>query len=157
MMGLEKIHIDNMGTILERILKSHTVFFDFLLINKNVRKINSPTKIIEYDFTFISEINNRWLFVRIQDFFSHQKLVILINQLGDKKNINIDIQNFFISELGNKTIKQKLIFKSKSQDELERELESIFKYIMANANEKLKEIITGKVWIDVPFDWGDYK
>uniref|UniRef100_UPI00404A0C8A hypothetical protein n=1 Tax=Flavobacterium sp. TaxID=239 RepID=UPI00404A0C8A len=156
-MGLEKIHLDNIGTILERILKSYTIFFDFSLINKGTQKINSPTKITEYDFTFISENYDRWLFIRIQDFFAHQKLIIFLNQLNVKKNINLDIESFFISELKNNTVKQKLIFKSKSEVELEKHLESIFKYLNDNSNEQLKEIIKGKTWINMPFDWGDYK
>ncbi len=156
-MGLEKIHIDKIGAILERILKSYAIFFDFSLINKSNQKINSPTKITEYDFVFISEENNRWLFIRLQDFFSHQKLILLINQLDDKKSVNLNIQNFYISELKNNTIKQKLIFKSKSEVELKNHLQHIFKYLMDNLNEQLKEIIAGKIWIDIPFDWGDYK
>lgn len=156
-MGLENINIDKIGAILEGILKCYNLFFDYTLVNKGIQKISSPTKIIEYDFTFISEKTNRWLFIRIQDFLSHQKLIIFINQLNDKKNVNLDIQNFYISELKNNTIKQKLIFKSKSEVELKKDLESIFKYLIDNSNEQLKGIITGKTWVDMPFDWGDYK
>jgi hypothetical protein len=156
-MGLEKIRTDNIGEILERILKSYTIFFDFFLIQKNTQKINSPTKITEYDFTFISENHDRWLFIRIQDFFTHQKLIIFLNQLNFKKNINLDIESFFISELKNNTVKQKLIFKSKSEVELENHLQQIFKYLVDNSNKQLDEIITGKIWVDIPFGWGDYK
>ncbi len=156
-MELEKINLDIIGEILVRILKSYALFFDYTLIQRNIQKVNSPTKIINFDFTFISEKNDRWLFVRIQDFYSYQKLIIFINKLADKESSNLDIQNFYVSELKNNTIKQKLIFKYKSDIELEKNLGSIFKYLIDNSNEKLKEIITGKMWIDMPIDWGDYK
>lgn len=156
-MGLEKIQIDSMGKILESILKSDILFFDYILISKNIQKINTPSKIVEFDFTFSSEKNNRWFFIRIQDFFSHQKLIIMLNQLNEKKNVNIDIQSFFISKLKNNTIKQKMIFKSTSEVELKNQLERIFEYLIENSDNQLKEIINGELWIDMPFDWSDYK
>lgn len=156
-MGIEKIGIDLMAQILERVLKSHSLFSDYLLISQNIQKITNPTKIIENDFIFVSEKCDRWLFIGIQDFSSHQKLIIKLNQLNAKKNINLDIQEFYVSFLKNNTVKQKMIFKSTSGIELESHLENIFKYLISTSNAELIKIIKGEIWIDMPIDWGNYK
>jgi len=156
-MGIKKLNIDLIGRLLERILSLNILFKDYILSNKNVQKINGPVKVTEYDFVFVSENKNRWIFIRIEDFFTYQKLIIWVNQKIDKKPINFDVQGYFISELDLKNIKQKMIFKAKTEIELEKIIEGIFKFIVNNSDEKLKGIFEGKIWIDTPFDWGDYK
>ena len=119
--------------------------------------MSSPTKVTNYDFVFISEKYNRWLFVRLSDFFKHQNMVIWINELINKKHTNIDLSSYFISKLNNKTIKQKLVFKVNSENDLKDELEKTFKYINEQMDDKLKKVVLGELWIDMPVDWGDYK
>ncbi|MDZ4756973.1 MAG: hypothetical protein SGJ10_02385 [Bacteroidota bacterium] len=156
-MGIEKLNIDLIGRLLERILSFNILFNDYILSTKNIQKNNNPVKVTEYDFVFVSDIKNRWMFIRIEDFFTYQKLIIWINQINDKKPINFDVLSYFLSELDLKNIKQKMIFKAKSEIELEKIIESIFEFIVNNSDEKLKGIFEGKIWIDTPFDWGDYK
>lgn len=157
MMGLNKIEIEVIGNILRIVIKSLPLFSSYKLIRKDIQELSSPTKVTNYDFVFISEKYNRWLFVRLQDFFKHQNLVIWINELIDKKNTNIDFENYFISLLNNKAIKQKLIFKINSESDLKSELGRIFLYINEHMDDKLKKVVTGELWIDMPVDWGDYK
>jgi hypothetical protein len=156
-MGLRKIEIELIGNILEVIIKSLPLFSSFELIKKDIQEISSPTKITNYDFVFISKKYNRWLFVRLQDFYNYQGIVIWINELIKKKNTNIDLENYFISKLNNKTIKQKLIFKVNSENDLKDGLKKIFEYINEHMDNSLKKIIMGESWIDMPVDWGDYK
>lgn len=156
-MGLRKIDIHIIGGILEVIIKSLPLFSSYELIKKDIQDLSSPTKVTNYDFVFISEKYNRWLFVRLSDFFKHQNMVIRINELINKKHTNIDLSSYFISELNNKTIKQKLVFKVNSENDLKDELEKTFKYIDEQMDVKLKKAVLGELWIDMPFDWGDYK
>jgi len=156
-MGLEKIQPDMISKLLQNVLKSYAVFFNYTLVRCDVRKSNTPTKTTNYDFTYVSEKNNRWLFIRVQDFFTHQNLIILINKLTNKRNVNIDVKNYFISELNDKNVKQKLIFKSNTEDNLEIALKKIFGHLMKHADGTLKKVLLGEIWIDMPMDWGDYK
>ena len=156
-MEIEKLNIDLIGGLLESTLNSNILFKEYKLSTKNKQKITGPVKVTEYDFVFISDIKNRWLFIRIEDFFSYQKLIIWINLLNDKKPVNFDVQSYFITELNLKNIKQNMIFKAKSEIELEEILKSIFEFIIKNSDENLKEILEGNIWIDTPFDWLDYK
>ena len=105
-MGLRKIDIHIIGNILEVIIRSLPLFSSYELIKKDIQDLSSPTKVTNYDFVFISEKYNRWLFVRLSDFFKHQNMVIWINELINKKHTNIDLSSYFISKLNNKTIKQ---------------------------------------------------
>ena len=97
------------------------------------------------------------MFVRLQDFFKHQNLVIWINELINKKNTNIDLGNYFISELNNKKIKQQLFFKIHSENDLKNKLECAFRNINEQMDDKLKKVLMGELWINTPLDWGDYK
>lgn len=156
-MGLRKIDIHIIGNILEVIIRSLPLFSSYELIKKDIQDLSSPTKVTNYDFVFISEKYNRWLFVRLSDFFKHQNMVIWINELINKKHTNIDLSSYFISKLNNKTIKQKLVFKVNSENDLKDELEKTFKYINEQMDDKLKKVVLGELWIDMPVDWGDYK
>ena len=156
-MGLRKIDIHIIGNILEVIIRSLPLFSSYELIKKDIQDLSSPTKVTNYDFVFISEKYNRWLFVRLSDFFKHQNMVIWINELINKKHTNIDLSSYFISKLNNKTIKQKLVFKVNSENDLKDELEKTFKQINEQMDDKLKKVVLGELWIDMPVDWGDYK
>lgn len=156
-MGLEKIQIDRIKEILEKTLKDYSLFVNYELIKWDIQEISTPTKVVEYNFTFTSEKINRWLFIRIQDFFTYQNLTILINQVNEKKISNIDVKNYFISELKNNKIKQRMTFKSISETTLEDKIKKAFQYVMQNIDEDLKKVFEGKIWIEMPIDWGTYK
>tara|TARA_R110000796_G_scaffold250788_3_gene380599 strand:- start:133 stop:603 length:471 start_codon:yes stop_codon:yes gene_type:complete len=156
-MGLRKIEIDTIGNIIEAIIKSLPLFSNYKLVKKDIQELSSPTEVINYDFVFISAKYNRWMFVRLQDFFKHQNLVIWINELINKKNTNIDLGNYFISELNNKKIKQQLFFKIHSENDLKNKLECAFRNINEQMDDKLKKVLMGELWINTPLDWGDYK
>lgn len=154
---MEKFNIDVIGTYLEKIFSSNFFFKNYKLSTKNVQKINSPKKLTQYDLAFVYENKNRWLFIRIEDLFTYQKLIIWVNQIRDIKAVNFDVESYFISELNLKNISQKLTFNAKSEIELENILENILEFIVNNSDEKLKRVFEGKIWIDTSFDWGDYK
>lgn len=157
-MGLEKTNIDSIGRILELIMKSFNIFSNYVLENRNIQKLNSPTKVTNYNFSFISKIYNREIYIRISDYYKHQNLLVWIRNISaNNLSEKIDLELYFLGRLSNNNIKQKMIFKAKSEIELGKDIESIFEFIVNNSDEKLKGIFEGKIWIDTPFDWGDYK
>lgn len=156
-MGLEKIRIEFIGDILEVIIKSLPLFSSYKLINKDIQKLSSPTKVSNYNFIFYSLSSHRELYVQIQDFFKFQKITFWIRNELDVKSNRLNLLNYFISELNNRSIKQKLVFKITTENDLEKSLKKIFEYLAICSDDKLKEVIRGKIWIDTPFDWGEYK
>lgn len=156
-MSLKNININSIGKVLEMVLKSEILFSEYTLNSENIQESTSPTKFTQYDFQFISEKYDRWLFIRIKDFFSHQEIVILINYLKFKKSININVKEYFISMLNKKNVKQKMIFKSNSEEELFSKLKPLFDFLVNNLDDNLRRVILGEKWIDMPMDWGEYK
>jgi len=47
--------------------------------------------------------------------------------------------------------------KAKTEQELSDFLSSIFEYLVQHMDDKLKDLLLGEIWIDMPFDWHDYK
>lgn len=156
-MGLENVNVDLIEQILKKVMKSHEIFLNYKLVKVHTQKISSPTKIVEYNFSFISEEKERQILIRINDFYNYQNLVVWITNLESQFLNKIDVKLYFLEFLKNKGIKQQLIFKSKSEIELDEYLKHIFKYLLCNCDEQFREIINGKKWIEMPFDWGDYK
>ena len=151
------ISVDTFGGILSNNIRNNDLFSEYVLISKKKNKIKSPNIITQYDFILISEKANRWLFIRIADNFKNAEMKIWINKLHDKKPVNISFKDYFISEIRNMKIKQVLIFKYQSENELNKKIERALTFISENADDLLKKILEGKGWFDMPFDWHNYK
>jgi hypothetical protein len=158
MMSLKKINIDIIASIIEKVLKSFSLFQDYSLVKEDIQILSSPTKITNYNYSLISKLHYREIYVRISDYYYHQKLTIWIRNISNLDLFEkIDVELYFLGYLNNKSIKQKMIFSVESEKELEKELEKIFQYTIEHMDEKLKKTFKGELWIEMPHDWGDYK
>jgi hypothetical protein len=153
-----EIQLEKIEEILSRILSFHPLFFGFKLIKKNIEKKHfRDTLFINYNFEFISEIKKRNITIVIQDSRTSQTVWFWIKNLENENTTPLSISDFFIKCLKNNAIKQILIFKCKSELEFEENLSVIIDYIVNKSDDQLKKVIEGKVWIEIPFDWSDYK
>ena len=156
-MSLNKINIEKITQTIENIINSFPVFSNYKLIKCEVSDEKSPIKITNYDFLFTSELDNRWFFFRIQDCYNYQKLILWLNKLNDKNNVNFDIYAYFIKELDDKSIKQRIVLKVDSIEKLHDQLMNAMQYIVEKMDNNVKNVLLGTTWIDMEFNWGDYK
>ena len=156
-MGIEKLNIETINKSVIKIIKSKPLFEDYTFAENAIHKIKTPKVFTQYDFILNSIEKNRWILFRIEDYFNHQKIVIWINQLEEKKAVHIDLENYFFFEMKIKNIKQKLIFKATSSSALEEKLDKALDFILATSDYRLKEVFEGRFWVNMPFDWHGYK
>jgi hypothetical protein len=133
------------------------LFSKFEFNSFNIQKIWAPEIGEYYDFNFISNTADRWVFLRIEDFGKQKKMVIWINFLKNKKPINFDVESYFNLYIKTVDIKGRFSFNSNSQEELIERLSENLEYIVKHSDEKLRDVILGKKWVELGFDWHDYK
>ena len=153
-MSLKAIPQEIVFLLLEKTIISCNLFCNYKLIKTDYKRITKPTVITQYDCYFIFE--NRKLQVRINDYFKNQTIAIWIDKLDDSNLNRFNLEYYFL-DIGIKQIKQKLIFKSNSKNKLKKKIGGILNFIYLNTDDVLKKVLSGEKWIEMPFDWGDYK
>lgn len=138
-------------------IKNSNLFDGYELFEQRSVEIKSPTVIFQYDNIYINKLKNRWLFLRIEDYFKNQRIIIWINKLQDKDVSNLDVENYFIKNLNKNKIKQKMIFSVDKLDDFQKTFRDIVQFIEDNSDEVLKNIFNGSLWIKQNFDWNGYK
>lgn len=152
-MSLTKINIIEMTAAVEKTMHSCHLLSEYIVEDINVQHLTHPTIIKSYNFTYCSEAQKRKIHIRIHDFTKLQNLLLWIRNTEDNQSNPIDLEQYFIHYLKNKTVKQKLIFKVKSITELEKKIVYILHYINQYSDDRLRNIISGKEWVNVEFDW----
>lgn len=156
-MSLQNISIESISKSIENVIATFPIFSNYKLIKTEVSIEKTPVKVTNYDFLFVSVIDNRWFFFRIQDYYNYQKLILWLNKLNDKRNVNFDICSYFIKELGDTSLKLRRKMNIDSIAKLDDQIMNVIKYIVEKMDDNLNSIFLGKTWIDMQFDWGDYK
>ena len=156
-MGLNSINIKDLTISINEVIKNSNLFDGYELFEQRSVEIKSPTVIFQYDNIYINKLKNRWLFLRIEDYFKNQRIVIWINKFQDKDVSNLDVENYFIKNLNKNKIKQKMIFSVDKLDDFQKTFRDIVQFIEDNSDEVLKNIFNGSLWIKQNFDWNGYK
>ncbi len=156
-MGLNSINIKDLTISINEVIKNSNLFDGYELFEQRSVEIKSPTVIFQYDNIYINKLKNRWLFLRIEDYFKNQRIIIWINKLQDKDVSNLDVENYFIKNLNKNKIKQKMIFSVDKLDDFQKTFRDIVQFIEDNSDEVLKNIFNGSLWIKQNFDWNGYK
>jgi uncharacterized ubiquitin-like protein YukD len=156
-MGLNSINIKDLTISINEVIKNSNLFDGYELFEQRSVEIKSPTVIFQYDNIYINKLKNRWLFLRIEDYFKNQRIIIWINKLEDKDVSNLDVENYFIKNLNKNKIKQKMIFSVDKLDDFQKTFRDIVQFIEDNSDEVLKNIFNGSLWIKQNFDWNGYK
>ena len=103
-MSLNNINIKDLEISINEVIKDSDLFDGYELLEQRNIKIKTPRVIYQYDNIYVNELKNRWLFIRIQDYFKYQRIIIWINKLIDKDVSNLDIENYFIENLNSSYI-----------------------------------------------------
>lgn len=156
-MSIAKIGTDDIANVIIKVTNESSLLKGYLFAEKRIQNISLPTKVTQYDFTFVSELKDRWLLVRIEDYSSYQQLIIWLNTFKIKEAVNLDVQSYFKRELKVKNIKKKMIFKAHLKSDLEIRMTSVLSFIEKNSDVIFTDILDGKRWIEIPFDWGNYR
>ncbi len=156
-MGLNSINIKDLTISINEVIKNSNLFDGYELFEQRGVEIKSPMVIFQYDNIYINKLKNRWLFLRIEDYFKNQRIIIWINKLEDKDVSNLDVENYFIKNLNKNKIKQKMIFSVDKLDDFQKTFRDIVQFIEDNSDEVLKNIFNGSLWIKQNFDWNGYK
>ncbi len=146
-----------MEVILINILKSDIILQNYTFKESIVRKLSYPTKINEYSFFFFSKEAEREIDIKLLDYFSYQKIIVWIRNIGDLETEKIDIEQYYISFLKLNKTKHVLVFKSNTEKQLEFNMKKIFQYLTNNGNDNIKAVLSGNAWINMPYDWEPYK
>ena len=88
-MGLNSINIKDLTISINEVIKNSNLFDGYELFEQRSVEIKSPTVIFQYDNIYINKLKNRWLFLRIEDYFKNQRIIIWINCSRRKKHIMI--------------------------------------------------------------------
>ena len=156
-MSLNNINIKDLEISINEVVKVSNLFDGYELLKQRNIKIKAPRVIYQYDNIYVNELKNRWLFIRIEDYFKNQRIIIWINKLIDKDVSNLDIENYFIENLNKNQIKQKMIFSVDKLDDFQRRFGNSIQFIEDNSDDTLKNIFNGNLWIKQNFDWNGYK
>ena len=154
-MDTSKIDIGIIIEAFEKSMKTDPVFETYNFEKYEIQNLSNPTKIVRYIFKFIS--NERQVIFHLNDFYSHITISAFVRNLKDISSNKFDIELYCIGELKNKTIKQKLIFRFNTVEDLKKNIGRTIDFLIKSMDEKLKKIILGEDWIDMPFEWGNYK
>ena len=155
-MVLKKISEKSIYNIVEKSISHNSLFTDYILEDYKIRKLKSPTLVKQYNFYLKSTKFNRKVQIRINDYHKNQNLEIWIDKMDDSNLNRFNVKYHFLN-LKINTIKQKLKFKCSSENDLYRSVDGILNFINENADIKLIKIFKGEDWVDMPFDWGEYK
>lgn len=156
-MKLQNLCTNKMLKIINDKIISKEIFNGYKAVEYNAYKISSPTIIVMYDYIYINENADRWMFINIEMHSNYIKLKIELNKLLLKEPSNLNIENYFIENYKNKSISKLMSFTIKSEEDLKECLEKIFVYIDKNSDKILQEIFRGKHWRKQKFDWYDYR
>ena len=156
-MSSNNINIKDLEISINEVIKDSDLFDGYELLEQRNIKIKTPRVIYQYDNIYVNELKNRWLFIRIQDYFKYQRIIIWINKLIDKDVSNLDIENYFIENLNKNQIKQKMIFSVDKLEDFQRRFGNSIQFIEDNSDDTLRNIFNGNIWIKQNFDWNGYK
>lgn len=143
--------------IIRNELETFPIFSGYSTQRQEIQKIKSPVVATFYDTTLESKIADRWLFVRVEDFYKYQKVIIWVNFLNNRRSVNFDIERYLVEHLQIKNINQELVFKSKTDDGFKEMFKGVLEFISENIDEKVRLLLSGQFWLDMPFDWQGYK
>lgn len=155
-MSLAKISEESIYNAVKKSIVESPLLTDYILEDYVIRKLKNPTSVTQHNFYLKSSAFNRKVQIRINDFYKNQNLEIWIDKLDDSNLNRFNVKYHFLN-LKINTIRQKLKFKCDSENDLNRSVYGILNFIYENADLKLRKIFKGKDWIDMPFDWGEYK
>ena len=156
-MSLNKIDKRKVFNVVKKTIEGSSIFRGYDLKNTNYKSVKSPTIKTQYDLRFESPQFNRWLFVRIEDYHKYQKTIIWLNKLDKSESVNFDIERFFVEVKKIKKFKNQVIFKTDSLEKLDSEIKKLLEQIEGLKEGKLNDIIEGRDWSNLPFDWMGYK
>ena len=71
-MGLNSINIKDLTISINEVIKKSNLFDGYELFEQRSVEIKSPTVIFQYDNIYINKLKNRWLFLRIEDYFKNK-------------------------------------------------------------------------------------
>ena len=157
-MKLSDFEVNNLFDTINNMILSKKIFSNYVIFEHKKNEVHSPENATQYDSIYISENNNRWLFIRIELFLKKIRITIYVNKLLTKDVANLNIENYFIENHKDKNISKKMSINNvNSLEDLKIKLNELFDYINEHSDEKLKEILKGSFWEKQSFDWNGYK
>ncbi len=142
---------------MEGTIKNYELFDTYEVKRSDEMTVRSPIIKTNYDLVFESKLYDRWLFIRIEDYYKYQKLVIWFNKLMHPEPVNFSLERYFAGneDLNNNEIKW--VINVKTKEDLVDKIRAVIDVIEQQNLGKVKDIIKGQSWIDLPFDWEGYK
>lgn len=156
-MSLKKINSKTVLSLMESAIKNHDFFATYVVKRSNVIVVKSPLNKTNYDLVFESRLYDRWLFLRIEDYYKYQILVIWLNKLEHPELVNFNLERYFAGCENLNCGKDIWVVKIKTEKDLVHYIKVVIDVIEQQNLERVKDIIKGQSWIDLPFDWEGYK
>jgi hypothetical protein len=156
-MSLKNINNKTVLKLMESTIKNYELFDTYEVKRSDEKTVKSPIIRTNYDLVLESKLYDRWLFIRIEDFYKYQKLVIWFNKLWYPEPVNFSLERYFAGNENLNKSEIKWVIKIKTKENLVDKIRAIIDVIEQQNLEKVKDIIKGQSWIDLPFDWEGYK
>ena len=137
-----------------------------IMQNYKVEKTNKKTNdkvglyYTSYDVILYSKVLNRKVSIGMVDYYDHKVVdIILYKVLSYDEHIDGSIyMNLYLTKHLKLDNDNKIMYLSNNIGEtLDMKLQDFFVRFLSVVDDLFFEILEGKAWIEIPFDWGPYK
>tara|TARA_R110002051_G_scaffold314220_1_gene391069 strand:- start:3722 stop:4192 length:471 start_codon:yes stop_codon:yes gene_type:complete len=156
-MSLKKVNSKTVLQLMESTIKSFALFDSFELKRSYETVVRSPSIRTNYDLIFESKLNDRWFFIRIEDHYKYQKLIIWVNKLEHPEPVNFSLERYLAGYTKLNIGEDLWLFKIKTEKNLVVRIQAVINIILHQNLEEVIALIKGKSWMNMPFDWEGYK
>lgn len=160
---MELNEINNTDIIFEiisyKLLENIPILKEYKLVQKD-KKINTVvTEYTSYSILFSAIQFKREFVCSLIDYYSDQRMSFQIrNTEVEGKGIvtNLSLDDYITKHLGIETIDIMKLNKYEA-DAFNEKLQLFFKQIVKIVDSQFYDILQGERWIEIPFDWKNYK
>lgn len=143
--------------MLNQLKKVFDILDKYEVLKTEIQENKKITPHISYQITFLSNQLERTLVIGLVDYYSHISLTFEIKNLHKGRYYTLTISDYLKKHCNIKNSRDILSVVLSSNSDLDSQLESLLLNLKFKLDKQFFNILEGRDWVDIPFDWDNYK
>lgn len=122
---------------------------------KEVRENEKITPYLKFQITFVSNDFEREVVTSLVDYHSHLRLFFQVKNRQEGRHYTLNLSDYLKKYCD--TNESNNLLELPSNLSLETSLGNTLSNLKSKLNKRFFNILEGKDWVEIPFDWGNYK
>lgn len=142
--------------LLKEGIDNFPILTKYTLDSKKVKKNTVVTPYTSFDLTLISKEFERKVYLRLVDYYTHQRFLVNIEHLQGHHN-TLSVDDYLHKYCGMDSSTDVTLLDNYPGSSLQDKIGNHFRFLIQKIDKRFNSILEGADWVEIPFDWHGYR